>query len=240
MKKAMIVIAVGTFAFCLTFLNSCKHEPQLSPDPGPDTTIIDPPEDTNICFERDILPIFQLHCAIAGCHNQQTSEEDLVLDTYSHIISSGNNDFIIPGNASDSKVMEALTETDLDKIMPPPPQTPLTQQQIDLVRRWIDEGAENNSQPCPTNCDTTTYTFAAGVQPILGTYCVGCHGGTAPQGGINLTTYAGVLVVASNGKLVGSVNHLSGVSPMPQNAAMLSVCKRVVIKKWVDAGAFNN
>ena len=236
------------FAGLLLALNACKHEPELFPiptDPN-DTTGTgnvngngnpNPTVDT-ICFESDILPIFQLRCAINGCHNAATAEEGFVFDSFSNIMNSEDGDAITPGNANDGEVMEVITDDDPDKRMPPPPMPALSQQQIDMIARWINEGAIN-SVNCAPACDTSSYTYNARVRPILQN-CTSCHGGSAPQGGINLTTHAGVQAVAVNGRLMGALDHLQGYHPMPQNGAMLSFCDRTVIRKWINAGALNN
>jgi hypothetical protein len=55
-----------------------------------------------------------------------------------------------------------------------------------------------------TGSGATTITYAKDIQPILASDCVSCHGGSRPEAGINLTTYAGVMSVVT----VGSTNSL--------------------------------
>ncbi|HAN38476.1 MAG TPA: hypothetical protein DCQ29_06195 [Chitinophagaceae bacterium] len=125
--------------------------------------------------------------------------------------------------------------------MPLTPNPPLTAAQIDIIRRWINEGAKNTTN-CGTACDTTSFTFSGAVNTILTNNCIGCHNAaTAPtSGGVNLSTYAGVRVVALNGKLLGSIEHRSGFSPMPKGGNKLSDCNIIQIRKWINAGALNN
>jgi putative effector of murein hydrolase len=59
-------------------------------------------------------------------------------------------------------------------------------------------------------------------------------------GGVKLQDYADVKSVASNGKLLGTVSHASGFSPMPKGGNKLNDCYVAVIKKWIAAGALNN
>jgi len=89
-------------------------------------------------------------------------------------------------------------------------------------------------------CDTTTFTFAKTIQPILTQNCTSCHAKGIESGGIRLDTYTDVERMAKNGKLYGAVNHLRGYVPMPQNAPKLAACKVLLLKKWLDAGAPNN
>ena len=50
-----------------------------------------------------------------------------------------------------------------------------------------------------TGTGSTTVTYVKDVQPILASDCVSCHGGSRPEGGVTLTTYAGVLGVVAIG-----------------------------------------
>ncbi len=89
-------------------------------------------------------------------------------------------------------------------------------------------------------CDTTDYTYAGKVTEILQRSCYSCHSQNSPSGNVILSTYSGVKTVADNGKLVGSIDHLTGYSSMPQNLPQLSECDRATIKKWMQNGTTNN
>lgn len=91
-----------------------------------------------------------------------------------------------------------------------------------------------------TACDTTNITFNQSVVPLLSAHCISCHGGSTPSASIRLDTYAGVKQQADNGRLLGSVNHAAGFSPMPKGAAKLNACNIAKLTKWVAAGAPNN
>ena len=45
----------------------------------------------------------------------------------------------------------------------------------------------------------TTYTYTADVAPILNSDCAACHNSRQHDGGVNLTTYAGVMQVVTPG-----------------------------------------
>jgi len=122
--------------------------------------------------------------------------------------------------------------------MPPPPKTKLTTTQIQLINKWITQGAKNLS--CQADCDTTKFTYNLTIKPLLQSNCVGCHSGASPSGSINLSTYSGTKTVALNGKLYGSIAHNSGFSAMPKNGNKLSNCTITQVKKWVKAGALQN
>lgn len=100
---------------------------------------------------------------------------------------------------------------------------------------------EEDLYPAST-CNLTTVTFATTIKPIIEANCIssGCHDAATASNGYDLTTYAGVKLSVDNNKMLGVINHSSGFSAMPKNAAMLSQCNLDQIKKWVDDGALNN
>jgi hypothetical protein len=216
---------------------SCKHEPVYPKTPVNDTTsTINNCDPDSVYFTNEVLPIFVSNCAKSGCHDASTAQNGVVLDSYNNIVNTGD---VRPGDPSDSEVYEMITETDPDDRMPPPPNTPLTSDQIALIRKWIMQGAKNLT--CTSDaCDTSNVTFSASIKPLLQNKCVGCHSGSTPSGGHDFTTHAGVQPVAQSGRLYGAVNHMSGFVPMPQGGTKLANCDIRKIKIWIDAGAQNN
>lgn len=97
----------------------------------------------------------------------------------------------------------------------------------------------NNGSVDPS-CVTTNMKFSTDVTPILLANCYSCHSGSVVNGGINLSTYAGVKAVVDNGKLIGAINHSPGFKPMPDGGGKLSACNIAKIQAWVTAGAQNN
>ena len=94
--------------------------------------------------------------------------------------------------------------------------------------------------PATFSCDTAIVTYSGTVNPIITANCTGCHSGTNAPLNINLDLYATVNMQALNGKLLGTITHSQGFSPMPKNAPRLNDCNIARIKKWIDAGAPNN
>jgi len=223
MSSRLAWIFIVFFPLLFVF-QACKHDPVVQ-------------EDAGVCFDSQILPIFQSSCALPGCHDNITSADGYNFSSYVSIMSTGSA--IKANNPGDSKVVRYITEDDEDKIMPPPPKLPLSQIQIDLIIQWINQGAKNTTN-CGVICDANTFAFAADIQPILQTHCTGCHAGANPDAGINLSNHAGVAVVANNGRLLGSINHQAPYSQMPKNAPKLSDCKISKITSWIDNGAPNN
>ncbi|NDK56634.1 c-type cytochrome domain-containing protein [Pontibacter fetidus] len=219
----------------------CKHEvpeplgteePTDPTDPGAGNC--DPDV---VYFQRDVLPILVSNCAVSGCHDATTKQDGVQLTDYESVMRTGD---IKPGDPEDSEVYEMITEDDEDERMPKAPRPRLSTAQIGLIKKWIQQGAKDLTCTDNTACNTTNVSFSGTIKPIFAKYCTGCHSGTAPTGGINLTLYTDAAGVAKSGRLVGAVTHASGFVPMPQGGAKLPQCDIDKIKVWVNAGAPNN
>lgn len=227
-----LLTSVNVWLLISAITVACVHEPFIEPVPDGETPVIPGcVSDGDVCFESSVLPIFVSSCAVTGCHDALTQEEELVLDSYTNIVRKG----IVPGNANASKLYKVLFEDGEDQM---PPDAPLSAAQKDSIAAWINEGAKNTTN-CNCYCDTTQFTYAAVIQPLLATNCIGCHKAPAPGGGIELSTYAAVRREADNGNLLGSITHASGFVPMPQGGK-LSDCEITQIEKWINNGAANN
>jgi mono/diheme cytochrome c family protein len=103
-----------------------------------------------------------------------------------------------------------------------------------------DSEEELYGKPDLTNCDLSQVTYALTVRPILQQNCYSCHASNIAEGNVTLDDYEGVKQQMNNGKLLGSIKHLPGHPPMPQNGPKLSDCNIARITKWFDSGALNN
>jgi uncharacterized membrane protein len=240
--KNKFIYVVAIVATAVIVLNACRHE-ILNPGNGGSGSGGTgggggtPPAVSNcspdtVYFVNSIMPIIASNCTMSGCHDNITHADGVDLTTYTKIVR-----YVVPGNAANSKLYKEIIKTGSGR-MPPPPMAPLTAAQIALVQKWINQGAKNNN--CVGSCDTATFTYSAAVKPIMTGKCVGCHNPNNLGGNIDLSTHAAVKVTALNGKLYGSVAHLTGYSPMPKNSAKLSDCEIRQIQKWITAGSQNN
>ena len=135
--------------------------------------------------------------------------------------------------------MRAVLNSDLFERMPPPPKSALGADQIDLLKKWLAQGAQFNA--CDENsggCDPNSATFGNFVKPLIQTRCQGCHSGSNPQGGIKLVSYTDIKTVALNGKLYSSLTLSSNW--MPKGGAKLDDCSLQKIQSWIGAGAPEN
>jgi mono/diheme cytochrome c family protein len=226
-KRSLRVGAI--FLLAAFSLSHCTYEQIVPADSGGQTA-------AGICFETDILPIFQTNCTQSGCHNSRDRRDGYDLSNYTGIMKG-----IVPGNYRKSEIYESLVETGDDR-MPPFPYDPLSQANIDLIAQWIQEGAKNtvNCVNIPSTCDLSAVTYSGTIAPLMAKYCNGCHSGTAPSGNIRTANYTALKTLSTKPSFMGSMRHLASFSPMPQNAAKLSTCQLDQIQKWLDLGAKND
>ncbi len=91
-------------------------------------------------FIRDIQPIFQQVCL--DCHGPETQKNSYRLDAKSIALNGGDYHApnIIPGRSSESPLIRFVSGQD-EKLKMPPKGERLTEQQIALLKAWIDQGA---------------------------------------------------------------------------------------------------
>ncbi len=233
----------GSVAMLLALISfsaiSCRHEPPVGPldtgNGGNGGGGGETPCDPNIVyFQQQVLPILVSNCAVPGCHNTATDDNDWIQITdYTSLMNSGI--------VQDGDLMDAITDSDPDDIMPRPPQNPLTSDQISIINAWINAGAPNNS--CTSlSCDTLNVTYSGTIRPLIQQRCQGCHSGPTPQGTIDLSTWAGVNAVVVDGRLADAIQHQGTAVAMPPGGAAnkLPDCNIRQFLLWIEAGAPNN
>lgn len=92
-------------------------------------------------------------------------------------------------------------------------------------------------------CNTQNVSYKSDIQPILTSKCLLCHSNaSAPSIGNNimLEGYNNLKVYVNNNKLLGSVMHSNGFSPMPKGGSKLVDCDLQKIESWINAGSPDN
>ena len=238
-RFALLALVTLVMPACADYIGGPYH-PRDDDDEYTDTTggSVDTTgggSDSAVCFTRDILPMLISNCTMAECHDAIDPEEDVDLTSYTSIM-QGSERIVRAGNPAESKLYRSLIETDRDEVMPPPPRS-LTADQIALIARWIREGARNRDCSNDTaGCDTTNVTYATHIQPIMQRACTGCHSGSNPSAGINLTERTVVASMATSGRLYGSMAHLAGFAAMPPSGGKVDDCTLATIQAWKQQG----
>ena len=98
------------------------------------TAQVSPPD--GVDFERDIAPIIQERCI--RCHRPGVQENDLSLATIDDLAES---EYIVEGRPYESYLIEVVTADGRERPLMPKEGQPLSDEQVALLRRWIEEGA---------------------------------------------------------------------------------------------------
>ncbi len=93
--------------------------------------------DQRIDFNRDVAPIFEKHCLL--CHKANHAESDLSLATRKGVLESA---LIVPGEADESHLIDIVSSSGGQRPEMPKTGTPLSDEQVDVLRQWIRQGAE--------------------------------------------------------------------------------------------------
>jgi mono/diheme cytochrome c family protein len=125
MSRKIKFLICGLFAIAVSF-NAVPFQPRAAAQ-------------SQIDFKRDIEPIFAQNCY--QCHGAKKALGQLRLDVRGLAMKGGiSGPSILPGNSKASRLMQRILGEG-DEVQMPMGGDPLKPEQIDLIRKWIDEGA---------------------------------------------------------------------------------------------------
>jgi ankyrin repeat protein len=102
-------------------------------------TKLPPAANTKVDFEKDIQPLLAQKCH--SCHGEEAQQSGLRLDRRQAALRGGDyGPVIIPGDSAKSKLIHRVANGDGGLQMPPT--GPLSNEEIGLLRAWIDQGAD--------------------------------------------------------------------------------------------------
>jgi len=112
----------------------------------------------DITFWKHIRPIFQKNCTI--CHSTKNiAKKDLggglALSTFDATMKDPKDAVVVAGKSTESKLFQLLVTKDEDKRMPKDAD-PLSESDIELIRKWIDSGAKPGEQPAQATEEAAT------------------------------------------------------------------------------------
>ncbi|WP_169974075.1 WD40 domain-containing protein [Tautonia rosea] len=99
-------------------------------------------QDAKLTFTDNAAKIFQARCNT--CHNADKASGGLNLTTYANMMEGGGSGSVIePGSADDSWLFLLVNHDETPTMPPNAPKIP--EEEIDVLRKWIDAGAPENS-----------------------------------------------------------------------------------------------
>jgi mono/diheme cytochrome c family protein len=190
-----------------------------------------------VSFANEVLPLLEQHCN--KCHHPEEARAGLDLTRVSTILRGGDElgPAALPLTPDKSPLLMVLSGG--EPAMPENGQ-PLPPEDIALLRRWIAEGANDDTPSFPP---TDVAFFERSIRPLLFKNCFKCHAGDAPEAGLRLGSRHGILAGGERGpavvpghpeqsRLIAAVRH-QGELKMPRGGDRLTDGEIAALEEWV-------
>jgi hypothetical protein len=217
----------------------------------------------SVVFATQIRPILASRCY--PCHGPDVQQHSLRLDSLQSILTgSANGKVVLPGDGQNSHIVRRLLG--LDQPQMPYGGPPLSAEQIDLIRKWIDEGAQGPDSTEPVvaaaapiddvravhNASEKPVDFNRDIRPILSDACFTCHGPEekSRQGNLRLDTKEsafaegnGYLIIvpgnSATSRLYQKISSKNDAFRMPPVWSGRSLTPKQIelFRQWIDQGA---
>ncbi len=97
-----------------------------------------------VSFYKHVRPILQANCT--GCHQPAKAKGDYVMTDFAKLLAGGEEgNAVVPGKPEASNLLTVSTPGADGKAEMPPKGDALHASQLDLIRRWITEGAKDDT-----------------------------------------------------------------------------------------------
>ena len=158
-----------------------------------------------VSYYSQIVPILKRSCQ--GCHHPGDPNGDLIVTTYAELKRGGMaGEAIIVGKPNESLLIELISG---DPPAMPQNQEPLTKEEIDLFKRWIEEGAQDDT---PENADAMkselpVYT----VPPVVSALAYSPDGTSLAVSGVNEVLLYDTSTFEIRARYVGEARRITSI-----------------------------
>jgi WD40 repeat protein len=179
------------------------------------------PERKPVSFHGQVRPILQQHCQ--GCHQPAKAGGKLIVTSHDQLLKSGRGKtpIIVPGKPDESLLIQEITPEGGEASMPKDGE-PLAAADIDLIRRWIIEGARDDSPESAKTVYSMEQPPVYRAPPVLPALAYSPDGSLLAVAG-----YHEILLHKTGGglaaRLVGSAERLEAVEFSP-DGKYLAAC----------------
>lgn len=160
-----------------------------------------------VSYHSQIVPILKRSCQ--GCHHPGDPNADLIVTTYAELKRGGMaGEAIIPGKPDESLIIKLISG---DEPAMPQNQEPLSAEEVELFRRWILEGAQDDT---PTEVDALgdgnypTYT----VPPVVSAIAYSPDGSTLVVSGFREVLLYDTTNFELKARLVGKAHRIQSLT----------------------------
>lgn len=199
-------------------------------------------------FSKQVKPILEANCL--SCHNPENVKGELLMDTRENVIIGGEyGPALEPGKPDESSLYTlTILDPDDEDIMPPKGD-PLTKTQTDILKTWIEQGAEWPEDVVLK--PARKVDFVEDVQLVLEQNCVSCHREGHADGDLQLDVREKAFAGGKSGKAIipgrSSLSSLYTFTILPEDHADLmppakkdgpmSEEETDILRFWIDQGA---
>src|SRR6476646_4357616 len=100
------------------------------------------PAAPKITYDEHVRPILREHCFT--CHSADKQESGLQLDSYPKAMAGGSSgEVVLPGDLGSSRLWALVRHAEEPKM--PPKQDKLAAAKLDVISKWIEQGAPENA-----------------------------------------------------------------------------------------------
>ncbi len=120
-----------------------------------------------VSFARQIAPLLTARCA--GCHQPAKAGGKVLLTRHAELLSSGDPDepLLVPGAPEQSALLAVLLPREEKPPRMPKGAAPLAATEVELLRRWIAEGARDDSPAAAATTFTMEQPPVYAQQPVV-------------------------------------------------------------------------
>lgn len=94
-----------------------------------------------VSFQKEILPLLTQRCQM--CHQGNDPQGKLALNSYKNLLQGGQSGAVVkPGASDESSLLVQYISGDRPRM--PKVGPPLTSQEVELIRRWVTQGAKDD------------------------------------------------------------------------------------------------
>ncbi len=142
-RGALAVLLLGSVAVAAANDKDAKAKPKTKKAPG---TAVATAAGPKVSFDKQVRPIFQAQCQ--GCHQPAKAGGGYVMTAFDRLVKGGDSDqpAIVPGKPGESFLIDQITP-DGGQAEMPQGKPPLSTAEIELIGRWIAQGAADDSPP---------------------------------------------------------------------------------------------
>ena len=158
-----------------------------------------------VSFHKQIVPILKRSCQ--GCHHPGDPNAELIVTSYTELKRGGMaGEAIIPGKPDESLIIELISG---DPPAMPQNQEPLTADEIDLFKRWILEGAKDDT---PAETDQTDGKYPSyTVPPVVSAMAYSPDGSVLAVSGVNEVLLYDSKSFEIKARLVGKARRIQSI-----------------------------